>query len=190
MTETAGTRDEIGEPRAEPAFAAALRDRKSNIALMPSAAPFCANEVSPPRVWSFDPDLAAEAAFRAKLAEMVKDATVWTVRGAPDKVYTALWREKDGTLVIHFLNSTGTNIKPGEKMTPAAPNPAFPALKEDIVFTLPVAEGSTVTATSPDFDGGRPLSVVRNGDGTATVTLPRELLKVYVVVKVDRSKNQ
>ena len=190
MAETAGTRDEIGEPRAEPAFAAALRNPKSNIALMPSAAPFCANEVSPPRVWSFDPDLAAEAAFRAKLAEMVKGATVWTVRGAPDKVYTALWREKDGTLAIHFLNSTGTNIKPGEAMTPAAPDPAFPALAEDIVFTLPVAEGSTVTAASPDFDGERSLAVVRNGDGTATVTLPRELLKAYTVVKISGSKDR
>lgn len=184
MTETAGTRDEIGGKRATPAFASALRDPKSNIALMPSAAPFEANEVSPPRVWSFDPDLTAEAAFRVKLAEMVKGATIWTVRGAPDKVYTALWREKDGTLVVHFLNSTGTNIKPGEKMGPEAPDPAFPALTEDIVFTLPVAEDAAVTAASPDFDGTRPLAVVRNGDGTATVTLPRELLKTYAIVKI------
>ncbi len=187
MTETAGTRDEIGELRGTPAFAAALRDPKSNVALMPSAAPFAAEETGPGRVWKFDPDCAAEADFRAKLAEMVKGASVWETRGIPDRVYTTLWRETNGDLIVHFLNATGTNIKPGETMTPKSPDPAYPGLSEDIAFRIPATGVREVTASSPDFYGVRKLEFSTRKEGFVSVRLPKELLKAYTVVRIVRS---
>ena len=183
LRETAGTRDEIGKNRAKPAFGAADR----GFVAMPPAGAFYAREGSPPRVWNFDPDPVAEKKFREQLAGLVKGATVWSVRGAPDKVYTSIWKEKGGDTVIHFLNSTGTNIKPGEKMKPEAPVPTFPELKEDIVFTIPGANVAKVTAASPDFEGVRELTFEKNPDGTVTVTLPRDLLKAYTLVRIGGS---
>jgi len=110
-------------------------------------------------------------------------AEVWRV-DAPGKVFTTLWREADGTLVAHFLNATGCDdLKVGERCTFDSPKVPFPALEKDIVFTVP--GGEAATAYSPDFAfGGRPLATRRNADGTLTVTLPKELLKGYALVKI------
>lgn len=128
------------------------------------------------------PDPAVEAKVAAELREFCRGAEVWTV-DAPDKVYTTLWREADGTLVVHFLNGTGCDLKPGEKVTAAAPKNPFPALEKDVAFT--VRGGTAATAYSPDFTfGGRELVVRRNADGTLTVTLPKEFMKAYTLVRI------
>ncbi|MCQ2391572.1 MAG: hypothetical protein MJ240_09125 [Kiritimatiellae bacterium] len=180
----AGTRDEIGEKREPAAFAAGLADAHSGFATMPPALAFHAEEAMIGRAFAFDPDTAAEAAFSAWLANACRGACVWTVGDLPDRVFTTIWREKTGATVVHFLNATGRDVKVGEKMTPNAPRVPFPALAKDVVFTLP--RGKSATAYSPDFGfGGRTLAVKANADGSVTVTLPKEFLKAYTLVRVE-----
>ena len=179
----AGTCDEIGEPRATPAFAAELGNAASGFAEMPSALAFHAEEAMLGRPFAFDPDAAEEARFSAWLADACRGATAWSVENLPDRVFTTIWREKDGATVVHFLNATGRDIAVGEKMKPDAPKDPFPALEKDVVFTI--VGGKSATAYSPDFGfGGRSLAARRNADGTLTVTLPKELLKAYTIVRI------
>ena len=139
-------------------------------------------EQSPSRVCQARPSAAADANFRREMADWTKDASWWRIK-ASDKVYTAVWREKDGSVVIHFLNLTGVpDVQVGETPSSRAPDPAFPSLAEDLVFTVP--EGRSAVAVSPDFAGARALSAVRNADGTLTVTLPVALLRAYTLVRV------
>lgn len=145
--------------------------------------PFCQPESTSPYPFKYDPDVVAERKFWDEVAAWAAPAMGWRV-DAPEQVYTSLWREKDGTLVIHFLNATGVHNVPWENLTSEAPNPAFPALAKDIVFTLPKGSGSAAVATSPDFAGEKPLAAVRQTDGSLTVTLPNELLKAYVLIRV------
>ena len=138
-------------------------------------------EITPPYPYKYDPDPVAEREFWDETARWAASGAWWKT-DAPHNVYTSLWRERDGTLAIHFLNATGVRNIPGENLTPQAPQPAFPAIARDITFTVP--EGYSAWAASPDFAGKRELASVRNADGSLTVTLPASCLKAYALVRV------
>ena len=195
----AGTRDEIGTPRKEWPFKDVfgfepVEDRKGSvevrtlgkgrIAYDPTrrGEEFEFQELGPRTVNKFNPDPVREKAFRDELAAFTRDCSVWKV-DAPDKVYTAMWKERNGNTVIHFLNGMAC-VPPLGVLPPADPpeNP-FPELAADIVFTLPF-KVSEATAASPDFDGVRRLEAKRNPDGTCTITLPKGLLKAYTLVRI------
>lgn len=197
----AGACDEIGEKRAVWPFAdifgfepksdaedLRLVERPSGkgrylYSFAPRGIPFCQPESTSPYPFKFDPDLVAERKFWDEVAAWAAPAMWWRI-DAPEQVYTSLWREKDGTLVIHFLNATGVHNVPWENLTSEAPDPAFPALTKDIVFTLPKGLGTAALATSPDFAGEKSLPVILQSDGSLAVTLPKELLKAYTLVRV------
>jgi len=184
LCEGTGTKDEIGESRAVPAFAGELADPASNVVRMPQARDFFCWEIWPPQRHLFNPDPKKQTAFRESVRALVKGATVWKTAHIPDFVYTSLWRERNGDTLVHFLNSTGTNIKYGDVMPDATPEPAFPPLKEDIRFALPARAGVRVTASSPDFAGEVELETRRTGDGLLAVSLPKNLLKAYTIVRI------
>lgn len=150
---------------------------------------FCQTELvrSPARIgvetFGFAPDPSAEQAFRRRVASSVGDAGWWRM-DAPDRVMTSVWREKSGALAIHFLNLTGVKHTVGQVLDSSAPDPAFPPLARDIVFTVPGAAACRAEAVSPDFTGARPLSSQANADGSLTVTLPRDLLSVYTLIRI------
>ena len=131
----------------------------------------------------YDPDPREESRFRKEVAGWTASARWWDVV-APDQVYTSVWRERDGTLAIHFLNLTGVRNKPWETVTAAAPSPAFPPLEDDITFTVRAPSDSRAIATSPEFAGGRPLKVVPADGGKVVVTIPKELFRAYVLVRL------
>ncbi|MBO4514013.1 MAG: hypothetical protein J5746_14750 [Victivallales bacterium] len=133
--------------------------------------------------WPYERYPILEKFYREYLANLLKDVRVWNTN-APDKVFTALWKEADGSLVIHFLNATGENNKKGEVLDGLAPKPAFPALPEDIIFSIKCANAKSVTAASPSFGGIRALQYKAQDDGTIEVTLPADLAKQYVVVRI------
>lgn len=139
--------------------------------------------------YTYNPDPVREAAFRERLRKDLAGATWWTV-DAPKQVFSSVRRLKDGTVAIQFFNQTGVHNKVGEVWPFYAPDPAYPPLAEDVVFTLPAGFGDWVEATSPDFTGRRVLRSVRTADGTQTVTLPKELLKVYAFVAVKIGKDR
>ena len=135
------------------------------------------------RTYTYNPDPVREAAFRERLRKDLAGATWWTV-DAPKQVFSSVRRLKDGTVAIQFFNQTGVRNKVGEVWPFYAPDPAYPPLATDVVFMLPAGFDDRIEATSPDFAGHRVLRSVRNADGTQTVTLPKELLKVYAFVEV------
>lgn len=124
---------------------------------------------------------AAATAFRRRLAALVERDAWWTV-DAPDDVYTSVWREYDETITIHFLNASGTAPKIGENLAFEAPETAFAPLVHDIRFTVP--EDESAVAVSPDFHGERRLKAERAPDRSLTVTLPKELLRIYTLVRI------
>lgn len=179
MTVRAGTRDELGVLRPKCAFGP-----HPNIIVTEEAraAKFEQVESWPTYTWAFNPDKTDESAFRRELLDWCGGARTWRI-DAPAKVFTGVWRERRGDYVVHFINATGVNMKPGERIVPEAPNPAFPALLEDICITAPASVGTKVIAASPDFKGEVQLAVRANGDGTATAILPKGLLSAYTLVR-------
>ena len=144
--------------------------------------PFYEPEAAVGRPWPFELDRKLESLYRALLEDVVTPGRFWQVK-APDKVFTALWRDGN-KLLIHFLNGTGANMKAGEILTDRAPQDPYPALTEDIVFTVP-GNYRSAAAASPDFVGRKSLVLKKNGDGCVTVTLPKELLKAYTIVHME-----
>ncbi|MPN03474.1 hypothetical protein SDC9_150704 [bioreactor metagenome] len=88
-----------------------------------------------------------------------------------------------GTILVNFLNGTGTSLAPGETIPGQLTRPAWPALTEDIEFLLPGIKAQTVYAVSPDFEGHKALPFSVSTDGLH-VTLPKELLKAYTIVYI------
>ena len=149
----------------------------------PRGEAFCAGSLSvgSPCVYRVDP--AEESEFRAEVESWAGACRWWKI-SAPDKVYASVWREKDGSVAIHFLNTTGVDNKPGEVVTDKAPVPAFPALKEDIVFEIPASGKMKATAASPDFAGVRELETKAMPGGWVRVSVPRGLFRAYLFVRV------
>ena len=178
----AGRCNEFGEPREAWPFA----DAKGRFVYRPDmrAAAFCAREAELNREWTFNPDRAAEKAYRDKLAEVMAPGAYWKV-SAPETVFTTIWTEADGTAAVHFVNAGGACLKPGELITFDLPKVPFPAISEDIVFTIPAKNVRRVTAASPEFSGVRDLPFRSNDDGTVSVTVPKGLFLTYVVVKLN-----
>jgi hypothetical protein len=131
--------------------------------------------------WLFELDETLAQFCRETYRAVFADALHWQT-DAPPKVYTTLYSQGDAT-AIHFLNGGGANLKKGQPMTYAAPNPAWPALPKDITFTIPCAKASEVYAASPDFQGRKPIPFTIK-DGRLTATLPKSLLHAYTIVWV------
>lgn len=143
-----------------------------------------------PDIYDFNPDPKAERAFREKVAAAVGAAAWWRVT-APEKVVTSVWREKSGALAVHFLNLTGVDNRVGEAVVRAAPDPAYPPLKEDVVFEIPSEGRALAVAVSPDFAGERILRVTPAGDRNwVRIVLPAELLKAYALVRVEQLRER
>ena len=184
MCPDSGTRDEFGEPRREPAFAGLAGDPRSNVSLMPQARDFYCWLYNYGQTFSFNPDREKLSDFRRTMRRLLTDATVWRTQHLPEKVYSTIWRERDGALVVHFLNSTATDIRSGDQMPRQTPSPAWPAIEEDVRFALPAPADARACAVSPDFEGERPLETRDAGNGLLAVSLPKELLKAYTIVRI------
>ena len=200
LSTLAGTCDEIGERRAKWPFADVFGfepriDKNSNVLFerkcgkgkmiyspAPRGEPFCVGSLNVGRTYDYAADPAAEAEFRAEVESWAGAHSWWQV-SAPDKVYTSVWREKSGAIAIHFLNTTGVNNKTGEVVTNKSPVPAFPQLKDDIVFAIPASGAVRATATSPEFAGERELKVERVFDSKVCVTVPKDIFRTYLFVR-------
>ena len=175
----AGRCNEFGEARASWPF----EEVKGNFIYRPDmrAAAFCAREAEVGAIWEFNPDLQAERDYRMKLSGVLSGVVSWRV-SAPDTVFTSIWREADGTAAIHFVNAGGACLKPGDKITSLIPQTPFPPIMTDIMISFIGGKVKSAVATSPDFDGERPLDVL--GDGGTRVVLPKHLFKTYTLVRL------
>jgi len=134
--------------------------------------------------YQFDPDKALDSFYKNLLRNIVQDAQaeVWTVE-APENIPATLFQQPDGCYA-HFLNAGGSNYKKGDLVTFNFPKEPFPMLKKDIVFTLHDLKVNIAEAASPDFSGWKKLPLEKDAQGRSKVTLPKELLKIYTVVRL------
>lgn len=134
---------------------------------------------------NFDPgpDAVLASVFEHFLAGLLKDAEAgtWQCR-APRDVLTTLYRQ-DKEYYAHFLNATGVKRHRNGQVPQVIPEGSFPHPEQDIVFILPDADLKTAEAASPDFEGWKALPLQKTEDGVS-VTLPKELLTVYTLVRV------
>ena len=180
----AGTRNEFGLKRSSRAFG----ERASYLYYEETshAAPFALEENWQTKRWDFDPDPLAEDAFRREVAEWASVPGAWRI-DAPDKVFTAVWRESPDVYAVHFLNATGVRMKKGDKVITRPLNPAFPPIAEAMTIHAPLAGSWTVEVTSPDFQGVKAFSMSRDSDSDLVVTLPPEVVSVYSLVRIRRA---
>ena len=173
----AGTRNEFGERRAAPFVGFA--EMSSAVPFYEEEAPVRGNDTKPRLVC----DPAAEARFRAELSGYVADARWWSLKGAPDRLYTSVFRERSGNVVVHFLNATGCDLWRDGRFVQLKSKAKYPPLVEDVVFDVPVSVGDAATAYGPELGfGGHPLQATRAGD-RLRVRVPKELLQVYAIVR-------
>ena len=133
-------------------------------------------------IWDYDPNRELEKLFQAEITDLFRPYRHWSI-DAPSKVFTSIWREPDGALVIHLLNGLGSCMKPGDKLVHEAPQTPFPPIPQDIAFTIPVQKCREALAYSPEFDGGKALSFTVNAD-TATVMVPKGLFLTYLLIRI------
>ena len=69
-------------------------------------------------------------------------------------------------------------------MTAESPEPAFPEIDRNIVFSIAARNVRRVTAASPEFVGERELPFRFLSGGKMEVTLPKGLFRAYVLVKI------
>ena len=142
------------------------------------------NPERPYRPQGFESGADVAAEVRGKVLDVLGTACRWKI-DAPEKVYSSIWQEGDGSYVVHFLNATGAvDPLPGGDIPERAPTEAFPAVERDLVVTAPVPTLASAVASSPDFEGVRKLDVRTGPDGTSTIVLPRQWLKAYSVVRM------
>jgi len=103
---------------------------------------------------------------------------------APESVYLTWYRGDDGD-ILHFLNASGGNPACGQVIPAKSPKVPFPALARDITVSLPAMAVKEAYAVSPDFPGRKALTV-KQENGKLTLTLPKELLKAYTIVRLKK----
>ena len=146
-------------------------------------AAFFALEYQVRNEWPFQWNKGLEAFFQKLFAQVAQPAAVWLVK-APRLVHSELYHRKTGGYVAHFLNATGTELEKGQMIIGGLHKEAWPALKEDIMFSLRDGNVKSAYAVSPDFEGHKPLKLKKVGERTE-ITLPKELLKAYTIVYVE-----
>ncbi len=146
------------------------------------ASEFYEVEASHLSIWKYNPDQELEALYQTELTELFAPFRHWSL-DAPQRVFSAIWQEADGALVVHLLNGLGACMKPGDRLVHPAPDPAFPPIPQDITFTIPVQKCREVLAYSPEFDGAKPLRFTVNRS-TATVAVPQGTFLTYLLIRL------
>ena len=158
---------------------------KGKVKFMPLAvaSTVAEDECTPTRPYDFAPDPANLRALEHLLRALLKDAAAGTWEcHAPRQVPATLYRV-DRTYYAHFFNGTGMKLRKGDAVPVGVPADGFPTPETDIEFTLPHAGLSVAEAASSDFDGWKELKLEKRANGVK-VTLPKELLKVYTLVRI------
>lgn len=123
-------------------------------------------------------DAPSASTLKSLLNELIGNDASLLKTNAPEKIFLTLYEDGD-TTYLHLLNGLGTG---NPKLIKAMPKDCFLPLDADITFTIVRPNLREITAVSPDFEGRKPLVFQKNSDGSCTVTLPKELLKIYTLV--------
>lgn len=135
--------------------------------------------------WTFAKNRPMFELFAAVLKQATGDAEAFIPLDVPEKVLCTVYRQQQNgrtATIVHLLNATGTDLKPGQIVPKIAPTPAFPELKNDIKFKVKLPGFQEAYAASPEFAGHQPVIVKQLTDNWYEVTVPRRLLKCYSTI--------
>lgn len=151
----------------------------------------CEHELRLDTVWTY----ARNDPVHEYLIDRVQDllpAPGFQAVAIPEKVRVSVFRQPDpeARLMVHLLNATGMNMKPGQKLTSAHPGPAFPALPADLVFDIQLPQSAKAFVVSPDYEGKRAVKLEPLDDGRSRVTVRAGDVRTYgMVLFVNETEN-
>jgi hypothetical protein len=139
--------------------------------------------------WTYELDRPMSKMF----IELVKQAwgdrpMIFSPIRMPSNIIATCWAQdtaKGRRTLIHLLNATGAGIKKGEKIDNRKSQPAFPALKDDLVFEVELPEFTKGYLTSPDYNDRKPVKVEKIAISRYRITVSRESLKAYAIVVLE-----
>jgi len=134
----------------------------------------------------------AEPTLKAVLIKLVRRAHGGPLpfeagESIPEKVFISVYRQRVNAkeqVLVHLLNATGSNMKPGQMVTRTTPKDPWPALEKDLEFEITLPDFERAYVVSPDFDGRRPVKVEREGS-RCRVTVNRDDLRWFSTVYFD-----
>jgi hypothetical protein len=89
--------------------------------------------------------------------------------------------------LVHFLNGTGVTIHKGDIVPTSKSKPAFPLLKNDVVFEIALPALTQCYAVSPDYSGHKPILTDKISPTRYRIIVPRECLESYTIVYLDQN---
>ncbi len=142
------------------------------------------------RKWTYSMNKEVDA-FNGKMIDLVigKGALRFTPVRTPEKLLMSVYRQtvadKTSTLV-HLLNAGGSTMKLNAVVPGIPPSkPAWPELKQDIIFDISLPGVKNAYIVSPDREGRSKISFKRISKGRYRVAVPGNLLKCYSIVYLE-----
>lgn len=101
-------------------------------------------------------------------------------------VYRQPRSEGGKTTLVHLFNASGAKIELGQQVSRTPPENPFPRLERDVVFEIDLPAGSAGRGeiVSPDWPGARPVRMEPVGADRWRVTVGREDLYAYGIVRL------
>ena len=75
--------------------------------------------------------------------------------------------------------------KPGQTIPAQALSPAWMPIEKDMVFIIALSSLEKSIAVSPDWSGERKIKTTLVSKGVYRVTIPKKLLKCYMIIKLE-----
>jgi hypothetical protein len=143
-------------------------------------------------IWDPDPALLKYA--KGFLRTQFGAASTLQYEEVPEGVFAGLYIERRPAqkprLVLHLLNGTGIDLKPGKTIPSVGPRGIWTPLAKPLRLRITLnakqrqelGAPAAATALSPDFDGPRAIPLQPQPDGSLSLTVPADALKRYSVV--------
>jgi hypothetical protein len=142
------------------------------------------------RKWTYSMNKEVDA-FNDKMIDFVigKGALQFTPVQTPERLLMSVYRqtvENRISTLVHLLNAGGSPMKLGATVPGIPPSkPAWPELKQDIIFDITLPEVKNAYIVSPDREGREKISFKQISQGRYRVTVPGNLLKCYSIVYLE-----
>lgn len=148
-------------------------------------------EISYGGKWVYVMDKPVDA-FNGKMLDLVigRPELQFTPAQFPERVLASVYRQTaDGRTLtmVHLLNAGGSPVALGA-IVPAVPpsKPAWPALKQDIVFDIELPELKDAYIVSPDWPGRKKVTFQALPGKRYRITVPKDMLKCYSIVYLEQ----
>lgn len=149
-------------------------------------------EISINAKWTFVKDEKLAALYADILQHATGKDPVITAVEIPEKIFVSVYEQPDKengkVTMVHLLNGTGVANKKDEEVKAKSFNPAWPELKKDLVFNIPLSSVKEAYAASPDFAGKKSIAFKKLENGEYRITVPAALLKAYSIIYLKGDK--